>query len=150
MAVFMLLSAGAVAWLTDLPQTVVVMVGFSFFITSFAIGVGGTGWLIQGEVFPTPVRGRAAAIAAAVDWLANYALIEAFPAWKNGIGLSGVMVCFAVLSVAAIVSWPGGSRKPRADRSRTWSTSLRKRPPSTGRRPRSASPGRPGGCCAGS
>jgi hypothetical protein len=24
------------------------MVGFSFFITSFAIGVGGTGWLIQG------------------------------------------------------------------------------------------------------
>jgi hypothetical protein len=79
------------------------MVGFSFFITSFAIGVGGTGWLIQGEVFPTPVRGRAAAIAAAVDWLANYALIEAFPAWKNGIGLSWVMVCFAVLSVAAIV-----------------------------------------------
>jgi sugar porter (SP) family MFS transporter len=103
MAVFMLLSAAAVAWLTDLPQTVVVMVGFSFFITSFAIGVGGTGWLIQGEVFPTPVRGRAAAIAAAVDWLANYALIEAFPAWKNGIGLSWVMVCFAVLSVAAIV-----------------------------------------------
>jgi Sugar (and other) transporter. len=36
-----------------LPKTVVVMVGFSFFITSFAIGVGGTGWLIQGEVFPT-------------------------------------------------------------------------------------------------
>ncbi len=25
-----------------------------------AIGVGGTGWLIQGEVFPTSVRGRAA------------------------------------------------------------------------------------------
>jgi MFS transporter, SP family, arabinose:H+ symporter len=42
------------------------MVGFSFFITSFAIGVGGTGWLIQGEVFPTSVRGRAAATAACV------------------------------------------------------------------------------------
>ncbi|HEY3733610.1 MAG TPA: sugar porter family MFS transporter [Streptosporangiaceae bacterium] len=102
MAVFMLLAAGGVAFLTDLPKTVVVMVGFSFFITSFAIGVGGTGWLIQGEVFPTPVRGRAAATAACVDWLANYAIIEAFPAWKNGIGLGWVMVCFAVLSVAAI------------------------------------------------
>ena len=46
--------------LTDLPQTVVVMVGCSFFIASFAIGVGGTGWLIQGEVFPTagPGPGR--------------------------------------------------------------------------------------------
>jgi sugar porter (SP) family MFS transporter len=102
MTVFILLAAFGVAFLTDLPKTVVVMVGFSFFITSFAIGVGGTGWLIQGEVFPTSVRGRAAAIAACVDWLANYALIEAFPAWHNGIGLAWVMVCFAVLCVVAI------------------------------------------------
>jgi MFS transporter, SP family, arabinose:H+ symporter len=50
MTVFILLAAAGVAFLTDLPKTVVVMVGFSFFITSFAIGVGGTGWLIQGEV----------------------------------------------------------------------------------------------------
>ena len=74
----------------------------SFFITSFAIGVGGTGWLIQGEVFPTSVRGRAAAIAAAVDWVANFALIEAFPAWQNAWGLAAAMVSFAVLSVVAI------------------------------------------------
>jgi SP family arabinose:H+ symporter-like MFS transporter len=102
MAVFMLVAAAAVAFLTDIPKTVVVMVGFSFFITSFAIGVGGTGWLIQGEVFPTSVRGRAAAIGAAVDWVANFALIEAFPAWQNSWGLAWVMVSFAVLSVVAI------------------------------------------------
>jgi MFS family permease len=102
MSVFMLVAAAAVAFLTDIPQTVVVMVGFSFFITSFAIGVGGTGWLLQGEVFPTSVRGRAAAIAAAVDWVANFALIEAFPAWQNSWGLSWVMVSFAVLSLIAI------------------------------------------------
>jgi MFS transporter, SP family, arabinose:H+ symporter len=102
MTVFILLAAAGVAFLTDLPKTVVVMVGFSFFITSFAIGVGGTGWLIQGEVFPTAVRGRAAAIGACVDWLANYALVEAFPAWHNAIGLAWVMVCFAVLCVVAI------------------------------------------------
>ena len=102
MTVFILLAAAGVAFLTDIPKIVVVMVGFSFFITSFAIGVGGTGWLIQGEVFPTAVRGRAAAIGAAVDWLANYALIEAFPAWHRSIGLGWVMVCFAVLCVMAI------------------------------------------------
>jgi len=102
MTVFILFAALGVAYLTGIPKTVVVMVGFSFFITSFAIGVGGTGWLIQGEVFPTAVRGRAAAIGAAVDWLANYALIEAFPVWHNAIGLAGVMVCFAFLSVVAI------------------------------------------------
>jgi SP family arabinose:H+ symporter-like MFS transporter len=78
------------------------MVGFSFFITSFAIGVGGTGWLIQGEVFPTNVRGRAAAIAASVDWLANFVIIEAFPALQKAIGLAWVMVLFAGLAVVAI------------------------------------------------
>jgi len=36
----------------DIPKTVVVMVGFSFFITSFAIGVGGTGLADQGEGVP--------------------------------------------------------------------------------------------------
>ena len=46
-------------------------ISLSFFITSFAIGVGGTGWLIQGEVFPTAIRCRAAAIGAAVDWVAR-------------------------------------------------------------------------------
>jgi MFS transporter, SP family, arabinose:H+ symporter len=102
MAVFMLVAAAGVSLLTDLPRTVVVMVGFSFFITSFAIGVGGTGWLIQGEVFPTAVRGRAAAIGATVDWLANFAVIEIFPSLHNAIGLGWVMVCFAVLAVLAI------------------------------------------------
>ena len=95
-------AAAGVAWLTGTPKVVVVMVGFSIFIASFAMGVGGTGWLLQGEVFPTAVRGRAAATGAGVNWIANFALIEAFPAWKNGIGLSWVMVCFAILSVAAI------------------------------------------------
>jgi MFS transporter, SP family, arabinose:H+ symporter len=101
--VFILLAAVGIAYLTDIPRTVIVMVGFSFFITSFAIGVGGTGWLLQGEVFPTAVRGRAAAIAASVDWLANYVLIEAFPAWHRAIGLGWVMVCFAALCVMGIV-----------------------------------------------
>jgi MFS family permease len=102
MAVFILVAAAGVGFLTGVPKTVLVMVGFSFFITSFAIGVGGTGWLIQGEVFPTAVRGRAAAIGASVDWIANFALIEVFPAWHNAIGLGWVMVCFAVITVLAI------------------------------------------------
>jgi sugar porter (SP) family MFS transporter len=102
MTVFILVAALGVGFLAGIPKVVLVMVGFSFFITSFAIGVGGTGWLIQGEVFPTGVRGRAAAIGACADWLANYALIEAFPIWHTTIGLGWVMVCFAGLCIVAI------------------------------------------------
>jgi MFS transporter, SP family, arabinose:H+ symporter len=102
MAVFILIAALGVASLTGVPRVWVVMVGFSFFITSFAIGVGGTGWLIQGEVFPTAVRGRAAAICASVDWLANFVIVQWFPTLNSAIGLAWVMVLFAVLAVLAI------------------------------------------------
>ena len=102
MAIFILVAAYGVASLTGLPRVWVIMVGFSFFITSFAIGVGGTGWLIQGEVFPTAVRGRAAAIGAGVDWLANFAIIQFFPSLNATFGLAWVMVLFAVLSLLAI------------------------------------------------
>ena len=103
MAVFMIVAAIGVAYLTGAPKMVVVMVGFSLFITSFAIGVGGTGWLIQGEVFPTSVRGTAASIGAGVDWLANFAVIVAFPALSAAMGLPPVMVLLAVLSVVAVL-----------------------------------------------
>jgi MFS transporter, SP family, arabinose:H+ symporter len=102
MAVFAVVSAIGVGALTGTTRVWVGMIGLSLFIASFAIGVGGTGWLIQGEMFPTAVRGQAASIAATVDWLANYALIEAFPASQRAIGLGWVLVCFAVLCVLAI------------------------------------------------
>jgi SP family arabinose:H+ symporter-like MFS transporter len=49
------------------------------------------------------VRGRAAAIGASVDWIANFALVEVFPAWHKAIGLGWVMVSFAVIAVLAMV-----------------------------------------------
>jgi MFS transporter, SP family, arabinose:H+ symporter len=103
MAIFMLVAAAGVAWLTGTPKIVVVMFGFSLFISSFAIGVGGTGWLLQGEVFPTAVRGRAAATCAGVNWISNFALIEAFPSMQSAFGLANVMVILAVLCVAALI-----------------------------------------------
>jgi MFS transporter, SP family, arabinose:H+ symporter len=103
MAVSAVVAAVGVGTMDGIPRIVVAMIGLDLFIASFAIGVGGTGWLIQGEYFPTAVRGQAAAIGAAVDWVANYALIEAFPASQRAIGLGWVLICFAALCVVAIV-----------------------------------------------
>ncbi len=102
MAVFALFAAAGLTFFTGTSRIVVVMIGLAAFIASFAIGVGGTGWLLQGEVFPTAVRGRAASTGATVDWLANFALIEVFPVWQTGIGLGWVLACFAGLCVLAI------------------------------------------------
>jgi len=103
MALAALVSAVGVGALSGHAEIWVVMIGLDVFVASFAIGVGGTGWLIQGESFPTEIRGSAAAICASVDWIANYALIEAFPTWQRAIGLHWVLVCFAGLCVMAII-----------------------------------------------
>jgi MFS transporter, SP family, arabinose:H+ symporter len=103
MIVFAVISALGLAFTTGTLRLVVIMIGLDFFIASFAVGVGGTGWTLQGEVFPTAVRGQAAAFCAMIDWLANFLLIEVFPVWQNAISLGGVMVCFAGLAALAIV-----------------------------------------------
>ena len=103
MIVFALVAALGLAATSGTLRLVVIMIGLDFFIASFAIGVGGTGWTLQGEVFPTAVRGQAAAFCAMIDWLANFLLIEVFPVWQNAISLAGVLVCFAALAALAIV-----------------------------------------------
>ncbi len=103
MAVFMLLGAIAYGLTSGTTKAIAVTVALTLFVASFAIGVGGTGWLLQGEVFPTIIRGQAAAAGATADWLANFALILLFPVLQTGFGLGWVMVLFAVLSIAAIV-----------------------------------------------
>ncbi len=102
MCVAALLAALGLLAMTGTARIVIVMIALNVFVASFAIGVGGTGWLIQGESFPTAVRGQAAAIAASVDWVANYALVQVFPTWQQGIGLGWIMVCFAAIAVIAI------------------------------------------------
>jgi sugar porter (SP) family MFS transporter len=103
MAVSAVIAAAGLGLLTGMPRIIVVMIGMDAFIAAFAVGVGGTGWLIQGEVFPTAVRGQAAAVGATVDWLANFALIEVFPTWQTGIGLDWVMICFTGLCLLAVL-----------------------------------------------
>ncbi|MFD7160461.1 sugar porter family MFS transporter [Kribbella sp. NPDC059898] len=103
MAVAMLIGAAGVAFTGGLARIILIMVGLNVFIAAFAIGVGGTGWLIQGEYFPTAVRGRAAALGAAADWIANFALILLVPTMLNGFGLAWLMVMFAVLSAVALL-----------------------------------------------
>jgi SP family arabinose:H+ symporter-like MFS transporter len=102
MAVFALVAAAGLTFFTGNARITVVMIGLCLFIASFAVGVGGTGWLIQGEMFPTSVRGQAASIGATVDWVANFAIIEIFPTLQTGIGLGWVLVIFAALAVVAI------------------------------------------------
>lgn len=105
MAVFMLLGAATLLLHGTLHGTlraVLVLVMLAGFVVFFAFGVGGAGWIIEGEYFPTEVRGRMAATVAFIDWIANFAVVQLFPVLQQGLGLAGVMVMFAVLSMLAV------------------------------------------------
>ena len=84
-------------------QDVGMLVAISIFIVFFAFGVGGTGWIIQGEYFPTEYRGTLASLIAFIDWISNFAIIEIFPYMDSSIHIAGSLVVFAVLSVMAVI-----------------------------------------------
>jgi len=92
---------GAVLYLSHID--IGLLIGFAGFIIFFAFGVGGTGWIIQGEYFPTQYRGLFASLIAVVDWISNFAIIELFPVMDLKIGLGYTMAVFAVLSIMAVV-----------------------------------------------
>ena len=79
------------------------LIGFAGFIVFFAFAVGGTGWLLQGEYFPTQYRGLFASLIAVVDWTSNFAIIELFPVMHVDIGLGYTMAVFGVLSAIAVI-----------------------------------------------
>jgi sugar porter (SP) family MFS transporter len=97
MAVFGFLGAGLKYANSDIGM----LVAMSLFIVFFAFGVGGTGWIIQGEYFPTEYRGTMASLIAFIDWIANFAIVEIFPFMDSTIHIAGSLVVFGVLSVAA-------------------------------------------------
>jgi sugar porter (SP) family MFS transporter len=84
-------------------QDIGMLVAISIFIVFFAFGVGGTGWIIQGEYFPTEYRGTLASLIAFIDWISNFAIVEIFPYMDDTIHIAGSLVVFAILSVVAVV-----------------------------------------------
>ncbi|KAA8922105.1 sugar porter family MFS transporter [Thermoplasma sp.] len=78
-------------------------IAFAGFIIFFAFGVGGTGWMIQGEYFPTSMRGLYASLGAFIDWIANFAIIELFPVMDSAITMKNVEFVFGVLSLIALI-----------------------------------------------
>ncbi|BBG23254.1 sugar porter family MFS transporter [Sulfuracidifex tepidarius] len=103
MALFMAIGGVSALLLKGTAEVAGLIVSFIGFMIFFGLGVGGIGWTIQGEYFPTHVRGTMASLLAFINWMSNFALIEVFPAWYHTVGLGEVMFTFAGLSFLAWV-----------------------------------------------
>ena len=103
MAVFALVAAAGLTWFNATPRIIVVMVGLAAFIASFAVGVGGTGWLLQGEVFPTDGARHGRVDRRHRRLGGQLRADRGLPrSGRRGSASAGVLVCFAALALMAI------------------------------------------------
>lgn len=75
------------------------------FVLFFALSWGVVVWVFLGEMFPNRIRAAALGVAAAAQWIANWAITASFPSLSDW-NLSGTYViytCFAVLSIPFVL-----------------------------------------------
>ncbi len=59
------------------------LVGANLFVVFFGATWGPIVWVLLGEIFPNRIRGKALGVAAAAQWLTNFAITETFPALSS-------------------------------------------------------------------
>lgn len=77
------------------------LVGANGFVVFFGATWGPIVWVLLGEMFPNRIRASALAVAAAAQWMANFAITTSFPGLSS-IGLSfayGLYTTMALLSL---------------------------------------------------
>ena len=55
------------------------LVAANVFVVSFGVSWGPLVWVLLGEIFPSRIRARALGLAAAAQWIANFAITLSFP-----------------------------------------------------------------------
>ena len=74
---------------------IVTLIALVVFIISFAFSLGPVVWTVINEIFPGRVRGRAVAVATAVNWGSAFLVSEFFLSIVKGIGAAAAFWLFA-------------------------------------------------------
>jgi sugar porter (SP) family MFS transporter len=82
---------------------IVTVLALVVFIASFAFSLGPIVWTVIAEIYPNRVRGRAMAVATAVNWLAAFLVAQFFLSIVDAIGESTTFFIFSALCVATYV-----------------------------------------------
>ncbi|HEY8588990.1 MAG TPA: sugar porter family MFS transporter [Naasia sp.] len=86
------------------PWGLVALVAANLFVVFFGATWGPLVWVLLGEIFPNRIRAKALGVAAAAQWLANFAVTLTFPVFSD-FSLTftyGLYAVFAVLSLAFV------------------------------------------------
>ncbi|OCT80279.1 hypothetical protein XELAEV_18027097mg [Xenopus laevis] len=73
------------------------------FVAAFSIGLGPMAWLVQSEIFPAGIKGRAFAITSSMNWGMNLLISLTFLTLTEMIGLPWMLFGYALMSIASLV-----------------------------------------------
>jgi SP family sugar:H+ symporter-like MFS transporter len=79
----------------------VALVAANLFVVSFGASWGPLVWVLLGEIFPSRIRARALGLAAAAQWVANFAITLSFPVMAAG----SLPLTYAVYALFAAASF---------------------------------------------
>jgi sugar porter (SP) family MFS transporter len=82
---------------------IITLVALVVFIASFAFSLGPVVWTVINEIFPNRVRGRAVAVATAVNWGSAWLVSQFFLTLIDSIGNSATFYLFGAFSVIAYI-----------------------------------------------
>ncbi|RKP07164.1 hypothetical protein THASP1DRAFT_17465 [Thamnocephalis sphaerospora] len=72
------------------------------YVAAYALGLGNVPWLIQSELFPLALRGRAGGLATSVNWVCNLAVAVSFLSLTHAITAAGT---FWLYGGIVLVAW---------------------------------------------
>ncbi|HET7162572.1 MAG TPA: sugar porter family MFS transporter [Rhodanobacteraceae bacterium] len=89
------------------PWGPIALVAANLYVIFFGVSWGPVVWVLLGEMFPNRIRAMALAVAAAAQWLANFAITSTFPVMAQfSLPFSyAVYAAFAALSLAFVLKF---------------------------------------------
>ncbi|MER6948064.1 sugar porter family MFS transporter [Nonomuraea sp. NPDC000554] len=96
------------------PQGLIALVAANVFVLFFAMSWGVVVWVLLGEMFPNRIRAAALGVAAAAQWVANWAITVSFPA----LAAWNLPFTYAMYAFFAVLSFVFVARRVRETKGR--------------------------------
>lgn len=79
------------------------LAGVLLFVAAFAMAMGPVSWIVNSEIFPTKLRGRAMAVSIFLLWLACFAVSQTFPMLLEAAGPAKTFWVYSGLSLLSMI-----------------------------------------------
>jgi SP family arabinose:H+ symporter-like MFS transporter len=81
----------------------ILLFGVLLFVAAFAIAMGPIPWIVNSEIFPTKLRGRAMSVAIVMLWFADFIVTQTFP-WLRDSPSVGPAMTFWIYAACSLAS----------------------------------------------